>query len=253
MAAATLEDIAVVQLSMDDETIERSPGIKRSGYGMVICHRGQIMIEAAKSTISLEPEQAVLVDADAVTAVSFDNRSACWSFCLTKSAALKVRLAAGSDLAMMPIGGRYPRILTRLARAALVGVSADESSDRYFAGVLLSGATAAIRYQRTLSAKGERGTVDVLSEALRVIDSHASDPDFTIQQLAVALGIPMRQLQRAFVRHQEPPSQALKRRRLLHVGSALEENPTLELTDDLARATGFNSRRALMKALREHR
>lgn len=244
-----LAELTIVHALMDESTIERLPGWPFDGYRIFLCDRGGLTVKAVGRATELVPGHAVMVEADTIESLGSRPDSLHWAFWLRGSAALRARLVAGDPTPVMRIESPYLHALVRMARAMVADRLAGRNShDAYVEQVTVSAAMAAIRHQRAAFTTGDPDPLD-LSVMAALIEEHAADPEFTVQCLAELLDVPPRQLQRAFVRRGSTPSQALRLARIANARRLLATASSLP-RDDLARAAGFSSHRAMLQAMK---
>ena len=99
-------------------------------------------------------------------------------------------------------------------------------------------------------------SLEIHAEAVRLIDSEARDPAFTVASLAERLHVTQRQLQRAFAERETTPKAQIQERRIalaqayLRLPTARGSRPSRM---EIARRSGFRTERSMDRALRETR
>ncbi|NLB30108.1 MAG: helix-turn-helix domain-containing protein [Alcaligenaceae bacterium] len=89
------------------------------------------------------------------------------------------------------------------------------------------------------SSKSEFLRDDIFINAKNFLSKYAQEPQLSLEEVAMALGISSRHLTRVFARHGISPMKWLWDYRLDKAKRLLKENPTLSITE-IALSTGFN-------------
>lgn len=169
----------------------------------------------------------------------------------TFSDQISERLRAG--VVYERVSSAYRDILIGTGNSALNGRAAP--SDKGYAGFVTAVSSLAsamlieeVESRETMTASR---TEDLFFIAHQTIKQNASNPDFSVSQLARTLGITTRRLQMIFSTSGSTPKQAITVERLRRAMALLDQDDrNLRLRrDDVARMSGFRNRAALRRAL----
>lgn len=154
-------------------------------------------------------------------------------------------------------GPSYQRTLVASVAAALGGhVRRNTTPYRYWSvgieQLLLAATFSNVDSDPDLarSEEGEGGSTNRVEEILAVIDAHAHDPVFSVQELAEMVKLSRSHVHRLLESTDRSPAMHLRDARLRLAEAQLEDGAS---TDDLRRvalASGFSSPRALREAIR---
>ncbi|WP_187288821.1 helix-turn-helix domain-containing protein [Microbacterium sp. B19] len=194
------------------------------------------------------------VPADTAGALVFPNASFAGLVSQQPSARIEVvathRLLDGPSVLPGADDGPAWRALASTINAILNTDRATTPSTRAALGHAIESLCAALIADRAGAGPDPafRSAEGTFAAAMQLVDEQADDPEFTVEQLADALGVSRQYLARVFSRRGSTPRNALRTRRLeLAEAFTAVGIPTAEVV----RRSGFPSQRALSHARRE--
>lgn len=225
-------------------TIEPTPEV-RGGSTLVLQAEGSAVFRLAAATTTVEAGSALVYPAAALSCANTSHPTA------------RIEILSANSLldhpAPLPGADDSPawRALASTVNAILngdhrLGVAAESALGH--AVESLCAALIAGRPGADADASGFRSARATFATATRILTERASDPEFTVEELARTLGVSRQYLARVFARQGRTPSSALRARRL-ELADAF--TATGLSSAEIARRSGFSSVRALSHARRD--